>query len=119
MQFELDRADDPAGEPSIAEMTEKAIEILSKNKKGYFLMVEGIEKNFCLPSSPFNHPPQFCSRSREIISNFIVVQNKDKFWAPTDVPRNLFCITGNIDLPLCFVVIACYRSNSLNISKFG
>ena len=46
MQFELDRADDPAGEPSIAEMTEKAIEILSKNKKGYFLMVEGIKKQF-------------------------------------------------------------------------
>ena len=43
MQFELDRADDPAGEPSIVEMTEKAIEILSKNKKGYFLMVEGIK----------------------------------------------------------------------------
>ena len=42
MQFELDRADDPAGEPSIAEMTQKAIEILSKNKEGFFLMVEGI-----------------------------------------------------------------------------
>ena len=47
MQFELDRADDPAGEPSIAEMTQKAIEILSKNKEGFFLMVEGIG-TFCL-----------------------------------------------------------------------
>ena len=41
MQYEVDRAKDGAGEPSIAEMTEKAIKILKKNPKGYFLMVEG------------------------------------------------------------------------------
>ncbi len=38
MSYELDR--DPSKEPSIAEMTAKAIDVLSKNKKGYFLMVE-------------------------------------------------------------------------------
>ncbi|KAJ7394427.1 hypothetical protein OS493_000236 [Desmophyllum pertusum] len=41
MQYEVDRADDAAGEPSIAEMTEKAIKILQTNPKGYFLFVEG------------------------------------------------------------------------------
>ena len=41
MQYELDRPDDIAGEPSIADMTAKAIDILSKNEKGFFLMVEG------------------------------------------------------------------------------
>jgi len=41
MQFEADRLDDPAGEPSLAEMTKLAIEILARNPKGYFLMVEG------------------------------------------------------------------------------
>jgi alkaline phosphatase len=41
MQFEADRAADPGGEPSLAEMTKKAIGILSRNPKGYFLMVEG------------------------------------------------------------------------------
>ncbi|QJD28713.1 alkaline phosphatase [Methylococcus geothermalis] len=41
MHYEADRALDPAGEPSLSEMTKKAIEILSKNKKGYYLMVEG------------------------------------------------------------------------------
>ena len=40
MQYEADRAQDPAGEPSLAEMTAKAIEILARNRKGYFLMVE-------------------------------------------------------------------------------
>ncbi len=41
MQFEADRLDDPAGEPSLAQMTKKAIEILARNPNGYFLMVEG------------------------------------------------------------------------------
>ena len=41
MNYEVDRANDSAGEPSIAEMTEKAIKILQKNPKGYFLFVEG------------------------------------------------------------------------------
>ena len=39
MSYELDR--DPAKEPSLAEMTEKAIQILSLGRKGFFLMVEG------------------------------------------------------------------------------
>ncbi|MFA6470828.1 MAG: alkaline phosphatase [Candidatus Latescibacterota bacterium] len=40
MQFELNRAKDKAGEPAQWEMASKAIQILSKNKKGFFLMVE-------------------------------------------------------------------------------
>jgi alkaline phosphatase len=41
MRFEADRAGDAAGEPSLSEMTAKAIEILSRNRRGYFLLVEG------------------------------------------------------------------------------
>lgn len=41
MKFEYDRPKDAAGEPSLSEMTSKAIDILSQNKKGFFLMVEG------------------------------------------------------------------------------
>ncbi len=39
MSYELDR--NPALEPSLAQMTAKSIDILSKNTNGYFLMVEG------------------------------------------------------------------------------
>jgi alkaline phosphatase len=39
MSYEADR--DPSLEPSIAQMTTKAIDVLSQNKKGYFLVVEG------------------------------------------------------------------------------
>lgn len=41
MEYEADRARDAGGEPSIAEMTVKAIEILDRNPEGYVLMVEG------------------------------------------------------------------------------
>ncbi|GGD67185.1 alkaline phosphatase [Lacimicrobium alkaliphilum] len=40
MQYEADRGNDIAGEPSLSEMTEKAIKILDNNNKGYFLMIE-------------------------------------------------------------------------------
>lgn len=40
MQYEADRGNDIAGEPSIAEMTAKAIEILDNNPLGFFLSVE-------------------------------------------------------------------------------
>ncbi|MDK2810801.1 MAG: alkaline phosphatase [Petroclostridium sp.] len=39
LAYDFDR--DPSKEPSLAEMTEKAIEVLSKNPNGFFLMVEG------------------------------------------------------------------------------
>ncbi|AMX03831.1 alkaline phosphatase [Microbulbifer thermotolerans] len=41
MHYEADRGNDTAGEPSLSEMTAKGLELLSKNDKGYFLMVEG------------------------------------------------------------------------------
>jgi len=44
MEYEIDRAagkGEGATQPSLAEMTAKAIELLSKNGNGYFLMVEG------------------------------------------------------------------------------
>jgi len=39
MAYEIDRIE--SLEPSLVEMTEKAIELLSVNPKGYFLLVEG------------------------------------------------------------------------------
>lgn len=40
MNWETDRAADPAGEPSLAEMTDLAIDLLSRDDDGFFLMVE-------------------------------------------------------------------------------
>ncbi len=40
MRYEADRKNDIGGEPSLSEMTAKAIDILDNNPNGYFLMVE-------------------------------------------------------------------------------
>lgn len=40
MQYEADRSNDGAGEPSLADMTRKSLQMLSKNRKGFYLMVE-------------------------------------------------------------------------------
>ena len=40
MQYEADRGNDIAGEPSLSQMTEKAINVLDNNDKGFFLTVE-------------------------------------------------------------------------------
>ena len=42
LSYDLDRQQDSSStEPSLTEMTEKAIDVLSNNKNGFFLMVEG------------------------------------------------------------------------------
>lgn len=41
LNYELDRVNNDLDEPSLAEMTSTAIDILSRNQDGYFLMVEG------------------------------------------------------------------------------
>lgn len=40
MRYEVDRADDPSGEPSLEDMTRAAITRLSQDEDGYVLMVE-------------------------------------------------------------------------------
>ena len=40
MEFDYNRSRDLAGEPSLAQMTSKAIDVLNNNERGYFLSVE-------------------------------------------------------------------------------
>ena len=40
MRYEHERAADPGGEPDLAQMTRKALALLSRNARGYVLMVE-------------------------------------------------------------------------------
>jgi alkaline phosphatase len=41
MRYEGERAQDPGGEPSLAEMTQRAIALLSREPRGFVLLVEG------------------------------------------------------------------------------
>lgn len=52
--FQEDELKFEAGEPSLADMTRKAVEILSKNKNGFFLMVEGSQIDWAGHENDFN-----------------------------------------------------------------
>ena len=57
MQYSPDRSKDIGGEPSLTNMTEFAIKMLSKNSKGYFLLAEGRlkeEGSMCITCLVFN-----------------------------------------------------------------
>lgn len=41
MDYEVDRAEDVGGQPTLAEMAVRAVELLSGSEKGFFLVVEG------------------------------------------------------------------------------
>lgn len=49
MSYEIDR--DPSAEPSLEEMTRKAIELLSADKNGFFLLVEGSKVDYVAHSN--------------------------------------------------------------------
>lgn len=46
MDFDVDRNTNGSGDPSLAEMTIKALRVLTKNPEGYFLFVEGMYVGF-------------------------------------------------------------------------
>ena len=41
MNYEVDRAQDVFGEPSLTELVEKALQVLQRSDNGYFLLIEG------------------------------------------------------------------------------
>ncbi len=46
MQYEADRDNDTHGEPSLAQMVKKSIDILKRNENGYILFAEGKQSRF-------------------------------------------------------------------------
>lgn len=48
MDFEADRNPAATGDPSLADMTRAALSILLKNPKGFFLFVEGKQREYDL-----------------------------------------------------------------------
>jgi len=58
--FECDRNKDKPNEPSLSEMTQKAINILKQNDKGFLLMVEGSQIDWaCHNNDPYEAVTEF------------------------------------------------------------
>ena len=66
---------DGAGEPTLAEMTEKAIQILQKNPNGFILLVEGEFVDACVVVNRFYSGKIHINSLDVIISNKIIIHS--------------------------------------------
>ena len=86
LQFEADRAQDPAGEPSLVQMTELAIKQLSLNPKGYFLLVE---------AGRIDHAHHFGNAYRALVDTVALSDAVAAAQAMTDPEETLIIVTAD------------------------
>ena len=86
LQYEADRAGDKAGEPSLTEMTEKAIRMLKKNDKGFFLHVEG---------GRIDHAHHAGNAKRALLDTIEMAKAVKKAYEMTDPEDTLIIVTAD------------------------
>lgn len=86
MQYEADRATDPAGEPSLTEMTAKAVEMLKQNKKGFYLHVE---------SGRIDHAHHAGNAKRALLDTTEFARAIKKAYDMTDPDDTLIIVTAD------------------------
>ena len=86
MEYEEDRAYDSGGEPSLSEMTEKSIEVLEKNQKGFFLMVE---------SGRIDHAHHAGNAKRALVDTIEYANAVKKAYEMTDPNETLIIVTAD------------------------
>ena len=86
VQYEADRATDAGGEPSLTDMTEKAIKMLSKNHKGFYLHVE---------SGRIDHAHHAGNPYRALTDTIEFAKAIKKAYAMTDPKDTLIIVTAD------------------------
>ena len=86
VQYEADRASDPAGEPSLTEMTEKSINMLKKNRQGFFLHVEG---------GRIDHAHHAGNAQRALLDTIELAKAVKKAYEMTDPRETLIVVTAD------------------------
>lgn len=86
MEYEHDRPSDTGGEPSLSQMTGKAIEILARNPKGFFLMVEG---------GRIDHAHEECNAFRALTETIEFARAVRGAMARTDRTETLIIVTAD------------------------
>ena len=86
MAHELDREDGPSGEPSLAEMTVKAIEVLRHNPNGFFLMVE---------SGRIDHAHHVNNAKRALVDTLALDEAVSAALSMTDASNSLLVVTSD------------------------
>lgn len=86
MEYEADRHLDAGGEPSLSEMTEKAIDVLDRNPKGYFLMVE---------SGRIDHAHHATNAYRALTDTIELAHAIEEAVAKVDLSETLILVTAD------------------------
>jgi len=86
MEYEYDRPTDAGGEPSLTEMTQKAIKILDRNPRGYFLMVE---------SGRVDHAHHATNAYRALTDTIEFARAVKKAYEMTDPRETLIVVTAD------------------------
>jgi alkaline phosphatase len=86
MQYEADRAADKSGEPSLTEMTEKAIKMLKQNRKGFYLHVE---------SGRIDHAHHAGNAKRALLDTIEFAKAVKKAYEMTDPEDTLILVTAD------------------------
>jgi len=86
MEYEEDRLYDAGGEPSLSEMTGKAIEVLEKNKKGFFLHVE---------AGRIDHAHHAGNAQRALLDTVEFANAVQKAYEMTDPKDTLIIVTAD------------------------
>ena len=86
MEYELDRENDTGGEPSLSEMTAKAIEILSNNPDGYYLNVE---------AGRIDHAHHATSPRRALVDTIEFARAVQTAYEMVDLSETLIIVTAD------------------------
>ena len=86
MEYEYDRENDSAGEPSLSEMTAKAIEILSNNPNGYYLNVE---------AGRIDHAHHATSPRRALVDTIEFARAVQTAYEMVDLSETLIIVTAD------------------------
>ncbi|ROH86394.1 alkaline phosphatase [Pseudomethylobacillus aquaticus] len=86
MQYEADRLADKAGEPSLTEMTEKAIQRLQRSPKGYFLQIE---------AGRIDHAHHAGNAKRALLDTIMLSDAVARARAMTSVEDTLIIVTAD------------------------
>lgn len=86
MEFELDRNNDSGGEPSLQAMTQKAIDILQRNDRGFLLVVE---------SGRIDHAHHAGNAKRALTDNIEFAEAVQTAMNKTTVDETLIIVTAD------------------------
>ncbi len=93
MEYEVDRANDAGGEPSLSEMTEKAIRLLSQHPAGFVLVVEG---------GRIDHAHHAGNAFRALTETIELADAVERALALVDRSETLVVVTADHSQPLVF-----------------